>query len=247
MRLVIYNMRYATGSAWHFHVPFPFSGYLRDTRGNLGQIIGFLKGLQPDILGLIEVDNGSYRAGKCSQAEVIGAGLGSSHVYRSKYAATSVAQRLPIMRDQGNAFITNQQIQAQAFHYFKHGVKRLVIELEFETFVVFLVHLSLKFRHRQYQLTDLYNLFAQVRKPMIVAGDFNALRGTRELELFQAATGLRNANTGGMPTFPSRNPRFQLDFVLHSPGIKMHDFQIVAVSYSDHRPLVFDFEVAQEP
>ena len=32
------------------------------------------------------------------------------------------------------------------------GIKRLIIELELDDVAIFLVHLSLKFRHRQYQL-----------------------------------------------------------------------------------------------
>jgi len=244
MKFVLYNIRYGTGSGWTFHLPFPFSGYLRPTSDNLRQIIEFLRVERPDIIGLIEVDNGSYRSQKSNQAETIATELGLSHVYQSKYPHSSFAQHLPIMREQGNAFITNQNIMAKGFHYFDKGIKRLVIELEFESFVIFLVHLSLKFRHRQHQLGDLYSMFAEVSKPMIVAGDFNALWGDRELHLFLAATGLANSNKAGIPTHPSWAPRRQLDFVLHSPEIAVRDLRIPRVPYSDHMPLVCDFEIA---
>ena len=78
---------------------------------------------------------------------------------------------------------------------------------------------------------------------MIVAGDFNAFWGDRELELFMAASGLCNANARRWPTFPSRKPRRQLDFILHSPAIRVTNFRIPNVKYSDHMPLVCDFEV----
>jgi endonuclease/exonuclease/phosphatase family metal-dependent hydrolase len=150
--------------------------------------------------------------------------------------------RMPVLREQGNAFITNQTIAAQGFHYFTEGVKRLVIQLEFESFVIFLVHLSLMYRHRQYQLCSLYSMFAEVQKPIIVAGDFNAFWGDRELDLFMAASGLVNANRRAIPTFPSRKPRRQLDFILHSPAIHITNFRIPRVKYSDHMPLICDFE-----
>ncbi|HQE81573.1 MAG TPA: endonuclease/exonuclease/phosphatase family protein [Candidatus Hydrogenedentes bacterium] len=243
MRFLLYNIRYATGSGWDYHLPFPYSGYLRRTRGNLRKIAEFVKSERPDVIGLVEVDNGSYRSEKANQAAVIANELGHTHVYESKYAQSSVLHRMPVLREQGNAFITNQTIEARDFQYFSEGMKRLVIKLEFEAFVIFLVHLSLKYRHRQYQLSSLYSMFTEVRKPMIVAGDFNAFWGHRELDLFMAASGLLNANIHAAPTFPSRRPRRQLDFILHSPAIRVTNFRVSNVKYSDHMPLICDFEI----
>ncbi|HNR29591.1 MAG TPA: endonuclease/exonuclease/phosphatase family protein [Candidatus Hydrogenedentes bacterium] len=244
MRFVLYNIRYGTGSGWHFHLPVPFSGYFRRPQDNLRALSGFLRSLDPDIVGLVEVDNGSYLAEKVSQAEAIAGDLGFSHVYESKYPQTSIARRVPVLKEQGNAFLTNQRIETQGFHYFDRGIKRLVIELEFSDFVIFLVHLSLKYRHRQYQLSDLYSMFAAINKPMLVAGDFNVLWGDRELHLFLAASGLINANHEGAPTFPSWSPKREIDFILHSPQIKIRRFSVPHVRFSDHLPIVCDFEVA---
>lgn len=243
MRFVLYNIRYGTGTGWDFHLPMPFSGYFRRTQDKLHRLTRFFGSLNPDIIGLIEVDNGSYLTEKISQAEVIARELGFDHVYESKYGRASLIQRVPVLREQGNAFLTNQYIHAQDFHYFETGIKRLVIELEFSSFVVFLVHLSLKFRHRQYQLGNLHAMFSEVKKPMIVAGDFNVLWGDRELQLFLAATGLANANEAALPTFPSMSPRKQIDFILHSPGIRVRHFEVPQVRFSDHLPLVCDFDV----
>ncbi len=243
MRFLLYNIRYGTGSGWRFHVPFPFSGYLRSSRTNPDKIIAFIREQAPDIIGLIEVDLGSYRSDRINQAEHIAGCFGGAHVYASKYGEESLAQRVPVLREQGNAFITSQDIMASGFHYFEQGVKRLVIELEFDDFVIFLVHLSLHYRHRQYQLSDLHGMFAAIDKPMLVAGDFNAFWGSRELSLFMAAANLKNANFTGQPTFPSYSPRQQLDFVLHSPEIRIAQLRVPRTLHSDHLPLVCDFEV----
>jgi endonuclease/exonuclease/phosphatase family metal-dependent hydrolase len=122
-------------------------------------------------------------------------------------------------------------------------MKRLVIELEMDNFTVFLVHLALKFRVRHHQLQQLYAMVKKTNKPHIVAGDFNALWGDHEIELFQAATGLKNANQDAAPSFPSWAPKQQLDFVFYSPGIDIRRFWIPQVTYSDHLPLVCDFVV----
>ena len=208
------------------------------------KILDFIGSVNPDVIGLIEVDGGSFRSKKNNQAEAIAWELQHDHVYRSKYPATSVAQKLPLLKKQGNAILTNQEIVSQKFHYFREGVKRLVIELELTDFSVLLVHLSIKFRHRQYQLQDLHNMVKAVKKPVILAGDFNVLRGNRELQLFLAASGLKNANRNGQPSHPSRAPRRQLDYIFHSPEIKINDFQIPQVKFSDHTPLVCEFDIA---
>jgi endonuclease/exonuclease/phosphatase family metal-dependent hydrolase len=105
------------------------------------------------------------------------------------------------------------------------------------------VHLSLKFRHRQYQLRYLYDLVRKTRKPVIVAGDFNTYWGDHELYLFTQAAGLTSANLHGLPSYPSRSPRKELDFILHSGQIEVNRFAIPDVHFSDHLPLICDFTI----
>lgn len=243
MRLLLYNLRYCTGTGIGFHFPFPGSGYLRRTTRNLRSISTFIKEQRPDIVGLIEVDGGSFRSRRQNQATVIARELGHFHCYENKYRRGSLIRALPLLNKQVNAFLTNDKIKARRFHYFEHGIKRLVIELELNDLTVFLVHLSLKFRHRHYQLRDLSALVREVRRPCIVAGDFNALWGHREIELFLSATDLKNACPVEVPSYPSWSPRRQLDFILHSPEIKILNVQVPRVTYSDHLPMVCDFTV----
>lgn len=246
MRFLLYNIRYAAGIGRQFHLPIPYSGYFKHTNGNLKKILDFIKSVNPDIIGLIEVDSGSFRSEKNNQAEAIAWELQHEHIYRSKYSDSSMARKVPLLNKQGNAIVTNQEIMSQKFHYFREGVKRLVIELELAEFTIFLVHLSIKFRHRHYQLQDLHDMIKNVDKPYILAGDFNVLWGDRELQLFLSATGLKNANSNGQPSHPSRSPRRQLDYIFHSPQIQITDFQIPRVKFSDHTPLVCEFELAAD-
>ena len=243
MRFLLYNIRYAAGIGKEIHFPFPYSGYLKKTNKNLLKIAGFIKKMNPDIVGLVEVDSGSFRTGNRNQAEMISEKLGCYHVYQSKYGKKSILKFVPLLKQQGNAFLTNQEIEAETFHYFNKGVKKMVMELELEECNIFLVHLSLKFRHRQNQLVDLYSIIKESDKPVILAGDFNSFWGNHELELFLAATGLINANTENMPSHPSRAPKRVLDFILHSPEVKITNFEIPQVKYSDHVPLICDFTI----
>ncbi len=244
MRLLLYNIRYGVGSGASIHMPLPGAGYLLGNQTVLPEIVNFIKSCDPDIVGLIEVDTGSIRSRKVNQAASIAAELGMNTSYESKYGAKSLNQLLPIVRKQGNAFLAAPRVHGEAFHYFDTGIKRLIIELEMDNFAVFLVHLSLKYRHRHLQLRKLYDLIAATEKPVIVAGDFNTFWGENEIYLFMRAAGLRSANKQSLPSYPSRSPRKELDFVLYQEGIEVSHFEIPQVKFSDHLPLICDFEVA---
>jgi endonuclease/exonuclease/phosphatase family metal-dependent hydrolase len=243
VRLLVYNIRYATGTGPAFHLPLPGAGYLRSNKRVLTGITDFIRAETPDVVGLIEVDTGSIRTGMLNQADHIARELGHYSTYQTKYGADSLNQFMPIVRKQGNAFLSAPTVHGERFHYFDMGIKRLIIELELSDVCVFLVHLSVKYRHRQYQLRSLHDLIMQAQKPVIVAGDFNTFWGTHEIYLFMRATGLRSANAAGLPSFPARVPRIELDFVLVSEGIEVTDFRVPDVRFSDHRPLVCDFQV----
>ncbi|MCB1624035.1 MAG: endonuclease/exonuclease/phosphatase family protein [Pseudomonadales bacterium] len=243
LRLLIYNIRYATGTGPMFHLPLPGAGYLRSNRKVLDGITNFVRAEKPDIVGLIEVDTGSVRSGMRNQAEHIATALGHYTTYECKYGAASFNTLVPILRKQANAFLAAPGVTGERFHYFDTGIKRLIIELELDDVCIFLVHLSLKYRQRQYQLRYLHDLIAKSVKPVIIAGDFNTFWGTHEIYLFMRAAKLRSANAHGLPSFPSRIPRIELDFVLVSESIEVTDFRVPDVRFSDHRPVICDFNV----
>ena len=71
MRLLIYNIRYATGTGPAFHLPLPGAGYLRSNRKVLARITDFIRAERPDVAGLVEVDTGSIRNGMLNQALIV--------------------------------------------------------------------------------------------------------------------------------------------------------------------------------
>ena len=244
MRLLLYNIRYAVGGGASMHMPLPGAGYVLGNQSVLPEITKFVKSIDPDIVGLIEVDTGSIRSRKVNQAEEIASHLGMNTSYETKYGPKSINQILPIVRKQGNAFMAAPRVHGEKFHYFDTGIKRLIIELEMNEFAVFLVHLSVKYRHRHLQLRRLYDLIEKTKKPVIVAGDFNTFWGENEIYLFLRAAKLTSANPESLPTYPSRAPRKELDFILYQDGINVTNFEVPQVRFSDHLPLVCDFDFA---
>jgi len=245
MRLLLYNIRYAVGGGASMHMPLPGAGYVLGNKDVLPEITKFIKSVDPDIVGLIEVDTGSIRSRKVNQAEKIASDLGMNTSYETKYGTKSFNKMLPIVRKQGNAFMAAPRVHGEKFHYFDTGIKRLIIELEMSEFAVFLVHLSLKYRHRHLQLRRLYDLIQETEKPVIVAGDFNTFWGENEIYLFKRAAGLTSANPDGIPTYPSRSPRKELDFILYQEGIEVTGFEVPEVKLSDHLPLVCEFNITK--
>ena len=67
--------------------------------------------------------------------------------------------------------------------------------------------------------------------------------GEHEIYLFRQAAGLASANTQGLLSYPSRSPRKELDFILHSEQIQVNRFEVPDVQFSDHLPLVCDFTI----
>jgi len=241
MRFLLYNIRYGTGGNMN---RFPLSGYLGRTGAHLQEIIHFMKETQPDVAGLIEVDAGSYRSGRLNQAQQIAESMGHYHTYRSKYPESNrFLNRMPVLNKQGNAFISKDSITREHFHFVTRGMKRLVLELELDRVVFLLVHLALSYRTRQEQLRELKRIVRSMNKPCIVGGDFNVFTGHGELELFMEAAGLENAGPEDTRTFPSWKPRRGLDFILHTPDIRIRNFLCPPVLYSDHLPLICDFDI----
>lgn len=239
---MLYNIRYATGQGSTLGLPTP-TGYLNSDEDHLRALSEFISSWDPDVVGLVEVDGGSLRSKRRNQAECIADELGHAHTWHCKYPSRTVAERLPVLNMQGNAVLATDPPQLVRRHWFDRGVKRLVMEVGLQHLTVFLVHLSIHRPHRLRQLEHLNRLVRATQGPVIVAGDFNTLSGSGELDPFLERTGLASANADGQPSFPSWSPKLELDFILHSPELTTRSFQIPDVAYSDHLPLVADLEV----
>ncbi|MDD4102046.1 MAG: endonuclease/exonuclease/phosphatase family protein [Kiritimatiellae bacterium] len=239
MRLLLHNIQYATGRLRRF----AWLETLMRTTSHFPNITRFVSHMDPDIVGLVEVDAGSYRAHRKNQAHELAKTLRCYHRTRIKYPKDGFGRRVPVLNKQANAVLSRAEILRYSFHDFESGFKSLAIEVEFENMTFFLVHLALGIRARHRQLLELHDLIKNCDKPVIAAGDFNTLSGVWEMHMFLRATGLKSANIRHSPTFPSWAPCRELDFICHDPAIKPLRFKIPRVRLSDHLPLMFDFEL----
>ena len=243
IRLVLYNTRYGTGTGWAYHAPFPFAGTLKTTMARSSSIARFIASLEPDIVGLVETDGGSFRQGGRGQPEYLAETLGHSWVFSSKYCIPRISGCVPVFRHQGNAVVTSLPIRETSVLRLKRGIKNAVIETGFDDFDLKLVHLSLGSGARRQQILELAAMVREWKRPLLIAGDFNAFGGGPEIEPLIEA-GLKNADTLGIRTYPSGRPWLGLDLVLHSPEIDVKRLEVPDVRLSDHLPVVCDFALS---
>jgi len=248
MRFLLYNVAYCTGPpAGHFHAMLTLHRYLHCSPRHVEQIARQIAALDPDVVGLVEVDLGSRRAGCCNQVAVIARELLHEDQHSAgKYGHKSWWRFVPLMRYQGNAILARNGLRAGVSHFLLHGVKRLVVEVDVQGVRILLVHLALAHRVRNRQLEHLAQLIGSRSAPVVVAGDFNAFGGEPELEPFLQATGLVNPNRQHQATYPVWQPRHELDFVLCSPNIKVTSFQVLEnIRLSDHFPVMLEFDLPE--
>ena len=244
MKFLLYNIRYGTGK--YLNQPFKhMRGYLGRSVRNVYRIGKFINKYKPDIVGLVEVDLGSFRMYSRNQATLLGRITRNNNVYQYKYEEDSNYMKFPMVRKQGNALLSKKPVLREEFHYLDIGMKKLIIEVETEDIVVFLVHLALGGKTRQKQIVQLYNFVKNCKKPVIVAGDFNVFWGEEEIEMFLQASNLQNINIRKEPTFPSWNPKRELDFILCSKEIKVKSYAVIQTQLSDHLPILVDFEIVK--
>lgn len=245
MRFLLYNIRYGTGIFLEKKFK-NIRGYLSNTEKHLVKIGDFIQKYNPDIVGLIEVDLGSFRTKEQNQAEIIANRINHHYISQYKYEDNSKYMKVPMIRKQGNAILSRYEINKKEFHYLKHGMKRLIIEAEINGITIFIVHLALGAKARLRQIVQISKLVKQCNTPYIIAGDFNLLWGPEEIDLLLEACNLENANFLKKTTFPSWNPKKELDFILHSKEIKMIAYKVLPSLLSDHLPIIMDFEIIKK-
>ncbi|MHB9138385.1 MAG: endonuclease/exonuclease/phosphatase family protein [Victivallaceae bacterium] len=242
MRILVYNIAYGTGSPGGIHKQlFTAHRYLKADAEHFEKISGFIEQSNADIVGLVEADAGSYRTGYHDQIAELAARLKHYHIDSVKYGENSFSRNIPILNKQSNALLTRDRSIEAKLHFFSRGMKKLVIEAEINGVKVFVIHLALRKSVRAKQLAVLAEMIPP-RAPVIVAGDFNAVADSEEMQDFMQTTGLINPNRKNLPTYPAWRPKRQLDYLLHSPEIVPEHFEIPQVVYSDHLPLIMDFK-----
>jgi endonuclease/exonuclease/phosphatase family metal-dependent hydrolase len=253
LRLVTFNIAHGRGLT-------PIQGLTsqRKLRSNLRRIATLLETLQPDIVGLQEIDERSRWAGNFDHLDYL-----RVHT-RFPHAVFGINNRRTglLNLSYGNAVLSRHSIRVAETVVF--GQRRLgekgflYVELDVGGRCVPLVNLHLHFSSRAQRLRQLEMLVNWLREkhrlhanrwvvPPIVCGDFNN-PDTRDDATASLLSHLSDyceytLLPAGGRTFPSPLPQRALDFVFLPERCKPARCEVVKSMLSDHLPVLVEFQV----
>jgi len=235
LRVLTYNIHHGEGT---------------DSRVNLSRIAEVIESAEPDLVALQEVDNGVARTGGVNQPAVLGRLTGLSPLFGGNIEIFG--------GDYGNALLTKPPVvdaANQPLPSFNEGEQRGVIDarvrLEDGTEVRVLA------THLDHRPDDAERLAAakmineratEDDRPALLLGDLNARPDSQVLATFQHAWA--NTTDKPRPTFPSKQPNRQIDYILVRPPERWRvvDVQVLDEPVaSDHRPVLAVLELLPKP
>jgi len=253
VRLIVYNIEYCEGMNglwWEYlmfwRIFFPPKNIDQD-------MVNELKKLKPDILALVEVDAGSFRAKK-DEVVFFEEKLGMNNfIEMVKYPFQNwlkLFHYVPILNKQANAIISKYELSNVKYHVFHEGTKRVVIEATIhlpKKVTLLLAHLALGTNTRAKQILELSNIVNKIKNPVILMGDFNTFNGEEEISNLLKKTHLHHSfrmdKNSSTLTEPAFHPSRRLDYILTSEKIKVEKYEVLDFHFSDHLPLLVEFKL----
>lgn len=190
-----------------------------------------------DIVGLQEVDAGSLRSGFINLTQYIAERADFPFWYdQTNRRIGPIAQHaIGVLSRFRCAEIVEHKLpgpipgRGTLALRFGHGEKSLV---------VFIVHLALGQRTRLQQLAYLAELVNQHRN-VVLMGDLNFPSRSREMEFLIDKT-LMSEPVHGLNTFPSWRPNRNIDHILVTPTLQVHNVRVLDCPVSDHLPVCME-------
>jgi endonuclease/exonuclease/phosphatase family metal-dependent hydrolase len=254
VKLICYNIEYCEGlnGKWYQYLEFWKTFF---PPKNLDKnIVDELNKIKPDILALIEIDNGSFRSKK-DEGLFFKKNMNMKDLIEEiKYPRKGwlkLFHYVPILKNQGNAILSKYPIIESKCHLLNEGTKRVVIEARVKCpkkITLLVSHLALGKKTREKQIWQLIHIVKNIKGPVILMGDFNTFNGEEEISALLKETHLKDRNLmesfSRILTQPTCSPKRRLDYILYSKEIKVKKYSVLNFPYSDHLPLFVDFEIS---
>jgi endonuclease/exonuclease/phosphatase family metal-dependent hydrolase len=230
MKVLCYNIKAGVGISGGL---FSFLNYFKPSK--ISQIASMLAKSKADIIGLVEVDTGSFRSK--DQAKYIAEKLSYNHISTNKRDWTSKFQ---VLWHQQLAILTRYPILETKEHWFSVGFNRMALEAILQVgknkVSVILTHLSpYRFgaKTRKIQIKELTGIISKIKRKVILLGDFN--------QEHLAIPNLKSCGT--LKTFPSWKPDRQFDYIFVNKSTHVKSAHITPCQFSDHLPLYAELEL----
>lgn len=220
-----------------------------DGRRSVERIAEVLRGIRAEVVCLQEVHQRLPFGGLQNQPDRLRRLLGGAVVFQNLWRGGAGGY--------GNAILTALPIRSRASHWLPNeaehrrhlllrtewrGLLEVVVETVAGALAVLTTHWSLEAEDRLRSAEWVAERVRSLPIPVILAGDFNAGADSAEMKRLREWTGLLDAGAErAEPTFPADDPHLRIDYVLHSPGLRVSRLTVVDSQASDHRPLVIEW------
>jgi endonuclease/exonuclease/phosphatase family metal-dependent hydrolase len=209
-----------------------------DGRIGLERIAKVILSVDPDAVALQEVDIRTARSGGVDQLEELARLTGMK-----KFFGKTIDHQ---GGDYGNAVLTklpavyarNEPLPGKE----PRALMEVTLTLGRASVPFFATHLDAS-REEALRIAAAKRILeiAPGRGPAILAGDLNAVPESETLALLETQGAWARAGAPGiLPTFPVREPRRQIDYILHRPADRWRTVEIKVLDEaiaSDHRPI----------
>ena len=219
MRIMSYNIRIGVGM---------------DITTNLNRPAEVIKRVNPDYVGLQEVDSVALRTDWVDQTAELGRLTGMHPIFAPAIERSEGLYGIAALVKEKPLAIRNIQLPGEE-------ELRTFLVLEYEDYILCNTHFSLRRPSRLESIEIIRNTLKEYDKPAIITGDFNMRPGSEECQKMSEDWTLLSDST--KVTFPSDNPRVTLDYIW---GHKGHEYEVkeyVVVDEpmaSDHLPIYMD-------
>ena len=226
LRVVTYNIKHGRGN---------------DDVVDLERTAAVLRRLQPDIVGLQEVDDRAKRSGSVPQAEVLGKALGMHHAFgrfmdfQGGAYGMAILSRYPIAATnevplpEGNEPRTALSVRVTL----PDGTPLTIVNVHFDW--------VRDDRFRFAQAEALARHLDALTTGYVLLGDFNDVPGSRTLSLFRSRAGEAAKPAANNLTFSSTEPTKEIDYIFFAPAAAWQAGEVTVIDErvaSDHRPVL---------
>lgn len=260
LTVMSYNIRVGIGGGeWHND----------PSRITLEPVARLIESVQPDLVGLQEVDRFRRRTGGMDQPAWLADRL---RMHVAFEPAITVARPDARPEHYGVALLSRHPIgPSTAFQLFKpdyrtshpeypdyYSEQRVLlyapVEIAGRTVHLFVTHLGLTPDQRARQIAQIVEITARYRGPKILMGDFNAEPDepamTRLSREFQDTLSVVGAPAEARRSYPAgSNPRKAIDYIFVSREFRVRTARVIrdVTLASDHNPVVAEVELVSPP
>lgn len=207
----------------------------------------FIKEMNPDLVGLQEVDSMCERTGKTDQMKRLATITGMHYAFVRHFPYQGGAYGLGIL-----SRYPVKKVERKKLQLLKKGPNSDTVAMLFATIqvskkkqILFVTaHFSAFDKaSRRSQVEQTLKYLSDEHLPIIFTGDLNATSDTEEIQLLQQY--LYSIDKQGIYTFPDSHPDKKIDYILISPGALRHlkKIEAIPVHFSDHLPLMTDIAI----